>query len=72
MAEIQVGDEPIVELIDEIDATEYSIGYNIADNEMVLNFHNERGVLSRFVTDAPGAYEMAQRILRAYDKLEGL
>jgi hypothetical protein len=56
----------------ETEADQYSIAYNINDNEMMLKFHNEFGVLSTFVTDAPGAYELAQRILRAYDKLEGL
>ncbi len=72
MPELEGGDEPIVKLIDDIDATEYSIGYSIPDNQMMLKFHNEFGVLSSFITDAPGAYELAQRILRAYDKLEGL
>jgi hypothetical protein len=65
-------DEETIEFQDEIDATEYSIGYSIPDNEMRIRFHNEFGVLSSFVVDAPGAYEFAQRVLRAYDKLEGL
>lgn len=69
---LEIEDEPIIALEDKTEATEYTIGYNIADNEMRLRFYNEAGVLSSFVTDAPGAYEMAQRILRAYDKLEGL
>jgi hypothetical protein len=59
-------------LDDEVEATEYSLGVNIDDGEMRLRFHNEFGMLSSFVTDAPGAYELAQRILRCYDKLEGL
>jgi hypothetical protein len=66
------GDEPIIGLIDEIDATEYSIGFSIPDNEACLKFHNEFGELSRFVTDAQGVYDLAQRLLRTYDKLEGL
>lgn len=57
---------------DLVDATEYSIGYSVPDNAMRLQFHNEFGVLSSFQTDAAGAYELAHRILRAYDKLEGL
>jgi hypothetical protein len=65
-------DEEIIEFQDDIAATEYSIGYSIPDNEMRIQFHNEFGVLSSFVTDAPGAYEFAQRVLRAYDKLEGI
>jgi len=66
-------DELVIELEEEeVDATEYSIGFSIPDNEIRLQFHNEFGVLSSFVTDAAGAYELAHRILRAYDKLEGL
>jgi hypothetical protein len=73
MAEpIKDGDEPIIELLDDIDATEYSIGYSISDNEVRVQFHNEFGVLSSFVTDSQGTYELAQRLLRAYDKLEGI
>ena len=66
------GDELIIELVDEIDATEYSIGLSRTDNEMILKFHNEAGVLSVFITDSQGAYDLAQRLLSAYDKLEGL
>lgn len=66
------GDEIIVILDEEIDATEYSIGLSRTDNEMVLKFHNEAGVLSVFITDSQGAYDLAQRLLRAYDTLEGL
>jgi hypothetical protein len=66
------GDEPIIFITDEIDATEYSIGLSRTDNEMILKFHNKIGVLSVFVTDSQGAYDLAQRLLGAYDKLEGL
>lgn len=69
---IKAGDEPIIELQDEIEASEYSIGYSIPDNEARVQFHNELGVLSSFITDSAGLYEFAQRCLRAYDKLEGL
>jgi len=65
-------DEPIIELNEEIEATEYSIGYSIDDNEIRIQMHNDFGTISSFVTDAVGAYEFAQRVLRAYDKLEGL
>ena len=71
-AQIKDGDEPIFALVDEIDATEYSISFSIPDNELVLKFHNEAGVLSNFVTDSQGTYDLAQRLLRAYDMLEGL
>ena len=68
----QTETETEIEVIEDIDATEYSIGFSIPDNEGCLKFHNEFGELSRFVTDAAGIYELAQRLLRAYDKLEGL
>ena len=71
-AQIKDGDEPIIALVDEIDATEYSIAFSIPDNEMVLKFHNEVGVLSNFVTDSQGTYDLAQRLMRVYDMLEGL
>ena len=66
--------EPEIELDDDdlVDATEYSIGFSIPDNAVRIMFHNEFGVLSVFETDAAGAYEFANRILRAYDKVEGL
>lgn len=66
------GHEPIIEIEEDLDATEYSIGYSIPDNSLRIQFHNDFGVLSSFTTDAAGAYELANRILRAYDKLEGL
>lgn len=72
MTKIKEGDEPIIELIIDTNATEYSIGYSIPDNEAIIKFHNADGVISNFVTDSPGLYEFAQRLLRAYDKLEGL
>lgn len=55
-----------------IQATAYTIGYSIPDNEARIQFHNEFGVLSSFVGDAEAIYDFAQRLLRAYDKLEGL
>lgn len=61
-----------IEITDYEDATEYSIGFSIPDGQVNIQFHNEFGVLSSFVTDAAGAYEFANRVLRAYDKLEGL
>jgi hypothetical protein len=72
MAEIEHEDDAAVEISDDIAATEYTIGYSIDDNEMRIQHHNEFGVLSSLILDATGAYEYANRILRAYDKLEGL
>lgn len=67
--------EQHVELGDDVglDADEYCIGIDEAAGELRLQFHNDEiGLLSSFVTDAAGAYDLAHRILRAYDKLEGL
>ena len=72
MPEIEEGNEPIIELIDEVDATEYSIGFSLDNNDACLKFHNEFGVLSIFMMDSQGVYDLAQRLLRVYDKLEGL
>jgi hypothetical protein len=66
------GDERVIELLDDTEATTYNINININDNEMCINFINAKGVLASLVTDAPGAYDLASRILRAYDKLEGI
>lgn len=55
-----------------IEVDQYSIDISIPDNEMRILFHTEFGAVSSFVINAPGGYEFAQRILRAYDKLEGI
>ena len=66
-------EELLVELLnDDMDATEYSININIDEGCMRIQFHDEDGLLSTFTTDSYGGYEFAQRVLRAYDKLEGL
>jgi hypothetical protein len=58
---------------EDIDACGYSIGYNIEENEMRIRFHSHlHGVLSSLTVKADEAYDFAQRILSAYDKLEGL
>jgi len=61
-----------VELFIDADATEYSIGLDTASGEARLRFYNEFGMLSSFVSDSTGIYDLAQRLLRAYDKLEGI
>jgi hypothetical protein len=66
-------EELLVELLDDdMDATEYSININIDEGRMRIQFHNEDGLLSTLTTDSYGGYEFAQRLLRAYDRLEGL
>lgn len=74
MPELLEEDEELVIGLDaeptEVD--QYSIDISIPDNEMRIQFHTEFGPVSSFVIDAPGGYEFAQRILRAYDKLEGI
>jgi hypothetical protein len=72
MAEVLGADELQIELFEDTEATEYSIETNIDDGAFRLQFHNEEGVLSSFTSDSAGAYELAHRILRAFDKLEGL
>ena len=72
MAEVLEADELQIELFEDTEATEYSIETNIDDGAFRLQFHNEEGVLSSFTSDSAGAYELAHRILRAFDKLEGL
>jgi hypothetical protein len=68
-----IKDELLVELLDDdMDATKYSININIDEDSMRIQFHDEAGLLSTFTTDSYGGYEFAQRLLRAYDKLEGL
>lgn len=65
-----------VEIIPDEDAT-VATGYEIAicpaENEMRILFRNELGlVVSNYVCDASTAYEMASKILKGYDKLEGI
>jgi hypothetical protein len=72
MAQIDQGEDEDEYEDDEIEAHTYSIGYSIPDNEMRIQFHNEFGTLSSFVMSAADGYDFAQRVLKAYDKLEGL
>ena len=70
---IKVDEELLLELdLDNAEATEYSININIDEGSMRIQFHDEDGLLSTLTTDSYGGYEFAQRLLRAYDKLEGL
>jgi hypothetical protein len=63
--EIQLDEDILIE------ATEYQIGV-VSDDRMQIRFVNDDGILSTFTTDSAGAYEFAHRVLRGYDKLEGL
>lgn len=66
-------DEAVIEVEENVDADEYGIGFDIDNNSGRIQFYDENGVvLSRFITDAAGIYDFAQRLLRAYDKLEGI
>lgn len=57
----------------DLEADSYGIAIDIPSNEMRVRFYDaDGGVLSDFTTSAAGAYEFAHRILRSYDKLEGI
>lgn len=65
--------ETIIQLEDALEAEAYGITIHPPDNAFRLRFYDDDGaVLSTYTTDAAGAYELASRILRGYDKLEGL
>lgn len=62
-----------LEFIDDIEADEYTIMTSIPNNEMQISFVNSNGdLLSQFTCEAADAYLFATRILKAYDKLEGI
>jgi hypothetical protein len=65
-------DELEIELIGDTEATEYSIATDLAAGEAKLEFFNDGGSISTFVGTSDEIYTLAQRLLRAYDKLEGL
>ena len=54
------------------EATEYSIETNIDDGMMKLGFYNEHGELATYTMVSEEAYAFAQRVLRGYDRLEGI
>ncbi len=62
----------VVTLLEGNEATEYSIATDVKAGECKLEFFNEYGSLSTFIGGPDEIYSMAQRLLRAYDKLEGL
>lgn len=54
-------------------ATGYEIAICPAENEMRIMFRNEAGeIISSYVCNAANAYEMASKMLKGYDKLEGI
>ncbi len=54
-------------------AEDYEIGISIPDNEMRITMIDDCGdPISFFICDAPEAYAFAQKILKAYDELEGI
>jgi hypothetical protein len=72
LPEIEMSEALLMEMLAESEATEYTIETNLNDGAFRLQFHNEDGILSSYTTDAQGAYDLAQRIMRSYDKLEGI
>lgn len=71
--EIEIDEELLLELVEDPEVSDYTIQTNINDGAFRLTFKNEGGeLLGCFTTDSAGAYDLAQRILKAYDKLEGL
>jgi hypothetical protein len=61
-----------VELHADNEATEYSIETNIDDKMLRLGFYNEHGELAKYTMASPEVYEFAHRLLRGYDRLEGI
>lgn len=58
-----------------LEADQYCIGTDIDAGLMRLQLHSAEegvGLLGSLTVDSAGAYELAHRILRGYDKLEGL
>lgn len=69
----EIGDKFVIDVTEEdLEADRYTIGVNPDDGLLRVRFLNEDGLLSSFTTDSGGAYDLAQRILRGFDKLEGL
>lgn len=55
-----------------VEATDYEIAVDVPGGEMMILFKNEVGVLSTHVMQSHEVYAFAQRMLRGYDRLEGL
>lgn len=53
-------------------ATDYEIQISEPDREMRIVHRDEDGVISSMILTSDEAYTYAHRILRGYDKLEGL
>lgn len=73
VAKDEIGDVVTIEVTEEdLEADRYTIGTSADDGLLRLRFYNEDGLLSSFTSDSAGAYDLAQRILRGFDQLEGL
>lgn len=72
--EVIMIDEALLEdLYDEsLEASEAHTEINVDQGLARIQFANEEGVLSSLTTDSAGLYDLAQQLLRAYDRLEGL
>lgn len=55
-----------------IEATGYTIGTNIDNNEARLMLHDHGKIIGSMILEGAELYELAHRLLRAYDELEGL
>jgi hypothetical protein len=54
-------------------ATGYEVMICVPENEMRILFRNQQGeVVSSYICDAADAYQMASKILKGYDRLEGI
>lgn len=64
--------QPAPKSPDPVEANDYEIAVDVPGGEMMILFRNDIGVLSTHVMPSHEAYAFAQRILRGYDKIEGL
>jgi hypothetical protein len=58
--------------VDPVEATDYEIAVDVPGGEMMILFKNNIGVLSTHVMSSHEAYTFAHRMLRGYDRIEGL
>jgi hypothetical protein len=67
-------DEVTIEVDEDVlaEATDYSIGTDIDSGLLIVRFYQDDDILSSMVLDSAGAHDLARRIMRGYDILEGL
>lgn len=64
--------QPSPKVVDPTEANDYEIAVDVPGGEMMILFKNDTGVLSTHVMSSHEAYTFAQRMLRGYDRIEGL